>query len=323
MGGGRPVKVIHVALLLLRRALKDGAAFWSFALPLTIIYVLGLTLHGLFSAEFVPHRPYRVALVASPGSPGDAVAAALAARSGFIEVVPYTDPRSARDAVVARRADAAVLTRGLADQGADQGEGLGGEVVVVAAPGSIVANVLDSIARAALREVSEASGGAGPSVRGSERRGEAGATPEDIAASVPPEASPPWAGIGSFGGLGAPWLASGWAPLMLSIAGALAACGGMAVAVSGLARSDGQVQLISSALPALLALTGGVFFSLEAAPPALQRLARLNPFYWYARVLEEGFLYCGPAGQAGPVGVLVLVGVLGIVVGVQGLRRSM
>lgn len=121
--------------------------------------------------------------------------------------------------------------------------------------------------------------------------------------------------------LGAPWLASGWAPLLVSIAGALAACGGIAVAVTGLARIDGQVQLISSAVPVLLALTGGVFFSLEAAPGAFQQLARLNPLSWCVRVLEEGFVYGGVAGQAGPAAALLLVGVLGTVVGVQGLRR--
>ena len=65
---------------------------------------------------------------------------------------------------------------------------------------------------------------------------------------------------------GAPWLASGWWVMILTVAGAFVACSGMAVAVAGVARSDGELQLISGAVPSLLAMSGGVFFTLEAAP---------------------------------------------------------
>lgn len=127
--------------------------------------------------------------------------------------------------------------------------------------------------------------------------------------------------VGITSAFGAPWLASGWFALALSVAGALVACAGMAVAVSGLAQSDGQLQLISGAVPSMLAMSGGVFFSLELAPASLKQLALVNPFYWCMELLNGGFLFGGPSSQVAPLGVLTLVGVLGMVVGVQGLRR--
>lgn len=123
------------------------------------------------------------------------------------------------------------------------------------------------------------------------------------------------------GALGAPWLASGWLSLAIAIGASLFVCAGLATAVSGWARGEGELQLIVGAVPSLLAMTGGVFFPLDAAPVLLQQLARVNPFYWCVQVLNEGFLYGGAGSQAAPAGVLVLMGVLGTVLGIQGLRR--
>lgn len=120
---------------------------------------------------------------------------------------------------------------------------------------------------------------------------------------------------------GAPWLASGWWVMILTVAGAFVACSGMAVAVAGVARSDGELQLISGAVPSLLAMSGGVFFTLEAAPASLRQLALVNPFHWCMELLNGGFLYGGFPSQAAPLGVLLLIGVMGMVIGVQGLRR--
>ena len=54
-----------IAAHYLRRVALDAAPLWLVAMPLMIIYILGITMHGLFSTEFTPAKPYRI-VVASP-----------------------------------------------------------------------------------------------------------------------------------------------------------------------------------------------------------------------------------------------------------------
>src|SRR5690606_7697942 len=96
---------------------------------------------------------------------------------------------------------------------------------------------------------------------------------------------------------------------------------GLAICLSGLTRSATLVQGLSGGVPPLLAMIGGAFFPLEAAPAALQQAARLNPVYWAMELLAEGYIYQGVVSQLMPLTVLVLIGVLGTVIGIQGLRR--
>lgn len=121
--------------------------------------------------------------------------------------------------------------------------------------------------------------------------------------------------------LGVDWLAAGLPALLLPTVFGMFSCAGIAVGVAGYVRKEGHLQLITGALPNLLAMLGGAFFPLDGAPANVQRLAVVNPVYWSMRALEAGYLHDGLAGQAGPLAVLFLVGVLGMVLGVQGLRR--
>ncbi|WP_324716675.1 ABC transporter permease [Carboxydochorda subterranea] len=120
--------------------------------------------------------------------------------------------------------------------------------------------------------------------------------------------------------LGTPWLAAGPGAIALPVLGSLFAGSGLAVALSGFVRSEAQVQLLGSA-PPLLAVLGGAVMPLELTPAGVQKLAVFNPFYWAMEALEGGFVYRGWESQAGPLAVLLLVGVVGMVVGVQALRR--
>jgi len=70
-----------------------------------------------------------------------------------------------------------------------------------------------------------------------------------------------------------------------------------------------------------LAMAGGAFFPLEIAPAALQQLARINPVYWAVEALVGGMIFDGVASQFVPLSVLILVGVMSMIIGVQGLRR--
>lgn len=57
------------------------------------------------------------------------------------------------------------------------------------------------------------------------------------------------------------------------------------------------------------------------APLGFQRLVVFNPLYWSMEAFDGGFLYLGLASRAEPHAIFLLVGVLGMVLGVQGLRR--
>lgn len=123
------------------------------------------------------------------------------------------------------------------------------------------------------------------------------------------------------GALGVPWLAAGGTAIAVAVLGHLVASSGLAMALAGFARTEGQLQLFAGGAPSLLAMLGGAFMPLELAPASIQKAAVLNPFYWAMEALDGGFVYQGWASQAGPLAVLILVGVVGTVVGVQGFRR--
>lgn len=121
--------------------------------------------------------------------------------------------------------------------------------------------------------------------------------------------------------MGTPWLAAGWGVLALTVLGTLFVGAGLAICLSGLTRSAMVMQGLSGGVPPLLAMMGGAFFPLDAAPAGLQQAARINPVYWVMELLTEGYVYQGVAGQWLPLAVLLLIGILGTVIGIQGLRR--
>lgn len=144
---------IHLRRVLLRRSSVPGplSAVLSLlaivALPLALVGILGVGLQGLMGADFTPSRPYEVVLVAaSPegaagSSPGiTAVHDALTARPGFFNIQWASDPETARDRVVRRQADAAVLLP-------DAFPGAAARVIAV--PGSIADDIVSGTVRGA------------------------------------------------------------------------------------------------------------------------------------------------------------------------------
>lgn len=123
------------------------------------------------------------------------------------------------------------------------------------------------------------------------------------------------------GMLGTPWLVTGWSSVVLPIVGTIVAAAGIAVGITGLVRGSGLLRIIASGGPSMLALLGGAFFPLDVAPAGVQRLAVINPVYWAMEAFSGGFIYNGLSSQVTPLAVLLLFGVAGMVIGVQGLRR--
>lgn len=127
--------------------------------------------------------------------------------------------------------------------------------------------------------------------------------------------------LGITGILGTQWLAGGFLVLAVAVIGTLFVAAGLSIGVSGMSSSIAVIQTLTGGLPVLLAMTGGAFFPLDAAPAAMQQLTRINPAYWAMRSLEDGLVLGGVQAQLVPLSVLVLIGVLGMVVGIQRLQR--
>ncbi|HHT27089.1 MAG TPA: ABC transporter permease [Firmicutes bacterium] len=120
--------------------------------------------------------------------------------------------------------------------------------------------------------------------------------------------------------LGINWFAAGFAAVFLPIMATLFAGAGLAVMASGLTRSASQTQVLSGGLPTLAAMLGGAFFPLEVAPAAVQQIAALNPVYWGLEALTASFMYQGEPLVI-PFVALLIIGSLGMMLGIQGLRR--
>lgn len=127
--------------------------------------------------------------------------------------------------------------------------------------------------------------------------------------------------FGVTGLLGTEWFANGGLAVIPAVIATLFVGSGIAIAATGLIRSAVAIQWLSGGIPGILAMAGGAFFPLEAAPSTLQQLARINPIYWSMEALLGGFIFDGLRSQIVPLSVLLLVGILGIIIGIQGLRR--
>ena|GEM_PF-1659152 len=157
-----------ISSLALRRVAHDRGLVWLVAMPLVLIYVLGVTMHGLFSMEFTPAKPYKVVVAiaqapgaASPSAPGGLpvdgadragrIAERLSRAPESFSVELARAENDARRAVLERKADAAVLIR--LDGAEPTGAGLAGPAyTIVAPPESIVAGMLAEALREFERE---------------------------------------------------------------------------------------------------------------------------------------------------------------------------
>lgn len=128
--------------------------------------------------------------------------------------------------------------------------------------------------------------------------------------------------LGATGALGAPWLAAGVPALLVAVGATLFAACGSAMALAGVTRTAAQVTNAAALASTAAAMLGGAFWPLDVVPAAVQQVGRLSPVYWAVDAVRQAFAHAGPlAGQAESVAVLVLMGLLGIAVGVVGLRR--
>ncbi|WP_324716674.1 ABC transporter permease [Carboxydochorda subterranea] len=140
---GRSIGVI--AMNLVHRLLLEGAPLWLFALPIVIIFILGVSMRGALSGEFIPAEPYRVAVAGDRSAPAQAVTEALGAKPELFTVARAAGPAEARRSVLAREADAALIVPArFPDE----------PIAVVAPPGGMVAEILQPVVRAAAAQAS-------------------------------------------------------------------------------------------------------------------------------------------------------------------------
>lgn len=186
-----------IAVHHLRRVALDGAPIWLIGMPLVIIYVLGVTMSGLFTAEFTPAKPFRVVVAAAEPGPETSgtvrlLVGELSQAPDFFVVEQASGKEAARQAVLGRTADAAVVV-----------SAEGPAFTVIASPGSVVADVVAGTLRHMEREgviASGASSSGSPPRSQSPAQGaaadEAGSPPGPVAADAIFDA--PWEGVGAF-----------------------------------------------------------------------------------------------------------------------------
>lgn len=162
-----------IAAHYLRRTALDAALVWLVAMPLAIIYILGITMHGLFSAEFTPAKPYRIVLALVDET--QRIADSFSQAPDYFAVDQVATEQDARRAVLEREADAAII-------------GTGGDPAfkVIAPPGSVVIEIL----AAALRKIDQEQGYQSPPPEQAQANGESGRAATAL--------DPPWVGVGSF-----------------------------------------------------------------------------------------------------------------------------
>lgn len=175
----------------LRRVALNGAPVWLIGMPLVIIYVLGITMQGLFSEQFTPVKPFRVVVVAEAEVAEGAaqrVADRLALVSDFFSVERGGEKDAARRAVLDRTVDAVLVVN--AEDPA---------YTVIAAPGSVVAGVLPSVLDRIEREAEQVSARAsGDGAEPGELSGAGGSNPVEERASAATVLQAPWEGVGAF-----------------------------------------------------------------------------------------------------------------------------
>lgn len=119
----------------LRRHWLGGEIIWLAGLPIVIIYVLGLALQGAFGAGFTPAEPFAVAVSGESRTAAE-IAESLRSQPELFEAAMAEDALTARRSVLERESKAAVI---VPDNFPDEA------IVVVAAPGSVVAEILYEI----------------------------------------------------------------------------------------------------------------------------------------------------------------------------------
>jgi ABC-2 type transport system permease protein len=117
-------------------------------------------------------------------------------------------------------------------------------------------------------------------------------------------------------------LGAGWGdPLAVGslVVGAAVAATGVALVAVVLTRTEDQAASAIAVVTMVLAILGGAFFPLSQGPELLAQASFLTPHAWFLRGVADASAGGGIDVVAGPVGVLLLIG---LVTGCLGLLRA-
>jgi|GEM_PF-4292738 hypothetical protein len=108
----RPLNMVAVILAIQLQRFARSRSTWVFLLgmPLLIVLTLGIALQGAINSEFVPYRPFRLAIAPAGSAAFDAVQSAFETSTDFFDVsTTARDEADARSRVVRREVDVAVI----------------------------------------------------------------------------------------------------------------------------------------------------------------------------------------------------------------------
>jgi ABC-2 type transport system permease protein len=110
-------------------------------------------------------------------------------------------------------------------------------------------------------------------------------------------------------------------PLVVTalIAAAAVAATGIALLAVAFTRSEEQAGSAVAVVTMTLAILGGAFFPANQGPELMSRLSLVTPHHWFLEGVNEAASGAEPSAMAGPLGVLLAIG---LVAGALGLLRA-
>jgi ABC-2 type transport system permease protein len=118
----------------------------------------------------------------------------------------------------------------------------------------------------------------------------------------------------------------GWGPpvaVMALVIGSSMAAGGSLVLLMSLTRTERQADSLSTIVIITWSMLGGAFLPVSQMPSIVQSIAMATPVYWTTTAFEHLIIHDGSfADILTPIGVLVGIGLVGTLLGVVALDRS-
>jgi ABC-2 type transport system permease protein len=105
------------------------------------------------------------------------------------------------------------------------------------------------------------------------------------------------------------------------VTGAALAATGIALLAVAFTRTEDQAASAVAVVTMVLAIMGGAFFPTSQGPELLAQLSLLTPHAWFLRGIGDASSGASLVAVGGPVGVLVLIGVLAGALGLLRVRR--
>lgn len=115
-----------------------------------------------------------------------------------------------------------------------------------------------------------------------------------------------------------------WDLVLLAVFACSVGFSGLMMVIAGLSKSEGAASGMGRGVVIMLAMIGGGSVPLFFLPPLVQKIAGISPFKWACQAIEGSVWRGYSLGEMMlPVGVLLLMGVVGYAIGAAAMKKTM